>query len=211
VTRAPAFEEGEHRTGRGEEEELVGPGLVGIPDDHGARCEEGRAEGGGSGVEHAKAKTPGEQDAADGAEDAGEAEDPDVAVAPLAEAVGAGGIAEGGGGGALDPVDEGGLVESWGVADARDDVIAGLEHGARGLGEAGFVAIDRGDGPEAGEIHCQAEHDERNTRTGPGTTPRADGRGGGVRAWRGLPASEEHAREVEQAHAWCGWRHERGL
>ena len=62
----------------------------------------------------------------------------------------------------LQPVGEGRFVEAVVVVEVGDDVIAPLQHLARGLGKARLVTIDQRQGPRAGEVEKKArEKDER--------------------------------------------------
>ena len=66
--------------------------------------------------------------------------------------------------GRLQPVDAGRLLVPLLLADPDADIVAGVQHLLRRLGEAGLVAVGRRQGEEAGQPQQQAEQHQRQAR-----------------------------------------------
>ena len=68
-----------------------------------------------------------------------------------------GAAAEQPGGGTLEPVDANGFFVAELFLKIDAGVVAGFEHLFAGLGVAGFVAVDGGEGVDAGEVEEEGE------------------------------------------------------
>ena len=60
----------------------------------------------------------------------------------------------------LEPIGERRLIEPIAIVEIRHDIIAALDHLARGLGETRLIAVDQGQRPGAGEMKKQTSAEE---------------------------------------------------